>query len=91
MEVEQVAHVNAEHSGGGRCRTVAQSNRNRVIADSDVFLEGGEHSGQKHFRWDRRHLAHQNNPGTAQDTSLASVVSGKLFRSRGVQNGNDPT
>jgi hypothetical protein len=43
---------------------------------------GGEHSGKKHVRWDRRHPAHQNNPGTAQDTSLASVVSGKLFRSR---------
>jgi hypothetical protein len=37
---------------------------------------------KKHVRWDRRHPAHQNNPGTAQDTSLASVVSRKLFRLR---------
>jgi hypothetical protein len=44
--------------------------------------EGGENSGHKHVRWDRRHPAHQNNPGTAQSTSLASVFSGKLFRSR---------
>jgi hypothetical protein len=47
-----------------------------------MAYRGGEHSSQKHFRWDRRHPAHLNNPGTAQNTSLASVVSGKLFRSR---------
>jgi hypothetical protein len=47
-----------------------------------VCTQGGVHSGQKHVRWDRRQPAHQNNPGTAQTTSLASVVSRKLFRSR---------
>jgi hypothetical protein len=46
------------------------------------ICKGGVHSRQKHSRWDRRHPAHQNNPGTAQNTSLASVVSRKLFRSR---------
>jgi hypothetical protein len=44
--------------------------------------EGGEHSGQKHVRWDGCHPEQQSNPGIAQGTSLASVVSGKLFRSR---------
>jgi hypothetical protein len=45
-------------------------------------MQGGCVLRSKTRHEDCRHPAHQNNPGTAQDTSLASVVSRKLFRSR---------
>jgi hypothetical protein len=61
----------------------------RVLWANDVHIsrgiqqcKRGVYSGQKHLRGDCRHPAHQNNPGTAQDTSLASVDSRKLLRSR---------
>jgi hypothetical protein len=61
---------------------VAITRRQAAKATVPNSYLGGEHSGQEHVRWDRLHPAHQNNPGTAQDTSLASLASRKLFRSR---------